>query len=61
MQAGRGLVRYGDFAELVEEAFTKKGLERNPTATLDSRSKTIATAPPRSLTLLDDASEELCR
>ena len=60
-QAGRGLVRYTDFADFVEEAFTKRGLERNPTATLDSRSKAIALAPTRSLTDLDPAAEELCK
>jgi hypothetical protein len=54
------LVRYGDFADLMEEAFTKKGLERKPTATLDSRSKSIALAPPRSLASLAPEEEELC-
>lgn len=57
---GRGLVRYGDFADLMEEAFTKKGLEKKPTATLDSRSKAIALAPVRSVAELDPEDEELC-
>ncbi len=55
------MVRYGDFADLMEEAFTKKGLEKKPTATLDSRSKAIALAPVRSVAELDPEDEELCR
>jgi len=59
--AAKGFVRYDDFVTLLEEAFTKKGLEKAPTATLDSRSKAIATAPLRSVFSLspeEDAAAE---
>ena len=50
-------VHYPSFCEELDKAFTVKGLESAPTATLDTRARSVASRPLRTLRTLSPAEE----